>query len=154
MTTEINVNNKEPIRGKVASILNTRELVINRGSSDGVKKDMVFAVLDSDGREVFDPETGERLGSIEREKVLVKAKVVTDKLTVARTFQYRMAGGGGAFVGVASLFEPRRRVYDSLEADSSWYAELDERDSYVHVGDPVRQVEDFDDETRPTIIVR
>ena len=34
----------EPIKGLVARVLNTRELVINKGAADGVYQGMKFAV--------------------------------------------------------------------------------------------------------------
>ena len=42
-------NNIELIRGKVAKILNTREVVINIVSKDGVEVGMKFEVLDPKG---------------------------------------------------------------------------------------------------------
>src|SRR4051812_6821678 len=53
------------ITGFVARVLNSRELVINRGSEHGVELDMHFEVLAPEGEDITDPETGEPLGSIE-----------------------------------------------------------------------------------------
>lgn len=131
-----------PIRGQVARVLNTREIVINRGSARNVERGMIFAVLDVSGADITDPETGEVLGSVERTKVLVKVIEVNEKFCVAKTFTYRTVGGAySGLTGVAGLFEPRRRVYDTLEIDDSTAAELDEQDSYVKVGDPVKESE-------------
>jgi hypothetical protein len=131
----------ELIRGKVARILSTREVVINKGRADGVKNGMIFAILSSEGEDIVDPDTQEILGSIERTKVLVKVVEVDDRLSVAKTFRYRFTGGTftAQLTGVASLFEPRRKVYDSLEIDENTATEIDEKDSYVKVGDPVKQ---------------
>jgi len=129
-----------PIRGKVARILNTREVVINRGTKDGVRRGMTFAILDPNMSDVVDPETGEVLGTIERPKVHVRAVEVEEKLTVAKTYRFHYEGGT-IFTGVAGLFEPRRKVYDSLEMDDDTWSELDEDDSYVKVGDPVKETE-------------
>jgi len=54
----------KPIRGKVARILNSRELAINVGSADGVDVGMYFDVLDPKGEDVKDPDSGEVLGSL------------------------------------------------------------------------------------------
>src|SRR5438034_4073982 len=52
---------KEPIRGKVARILNARELVINVGLAEGVAIGMYFDVLDPKGEDIKDPDSGEVL---------------------------------------------------------------------------------------------
>lgn len=64
----------EAIRGKVARILNSRELAINVGAADGVKVGMYFDVLDPKGEDIKDPDSGEVLGSLERPKVRVKLR--------------------------------------------------------------------------------
>ena len=42
-------NEPSEIRGKVAQILNSRQLVLNVGSNGGVEEGMIFAVLDPRG---------------------------------------------------------------------------------------------------------
>ena len=74
-----------PIEGKVAKILNDRELAINRGSNHGVETDMIFKVLEESG-EIMDPETGESIGSIKRDKIKVKIVHVQPSLSIGRTF--------------------------------------------------------------------
>ncbi|MFF1571350.1 hypothetical protein ACFVWR_01280 [Leifsonia sp. NPDC058292] len=48
-----------PIHAKVAQLLTSTDLVINRGSEDGVEVGMKFAVMDPLGRDIKDPETGD-----------------------------------------------------------------------------------------------
>ena len=62
----------KPIRGKVARVLNTREIAINVGVEDGVTVGMYFDVMDLQYEDIRDPDTDEVLGSIERPKVRVK----------------------------------------------------------------------------------
>ena len=57
------------IHAKVAKILNSREIVISAGQDKGVRVGMYFDVLDEEGEEIQDPDTGEVLGSLERKKV-------------------------------------------------------------------------------------
>src|SRR2546425_9679519 len=96
-----------PIRGKVARILNSRELAINVGATDGVKVGMYFDVLDPKGEDIKDPDSGEVLGSLERPKVRVKVAKVQDHLSVAstyKTFEVNVGGRGGAMdFGFANL---------------------------------------------------
>ncbi len=136
---------QEPIRGKVARILNSRELVINVGASDGVTLEMYFDVLDPNCEDVRDPDTGELLGSINRPKVRVQVVQVQDRLSVAATFKRRQVniGGVGADVsGLSRLFLPPKYVtrYETLKTTESTWENIDEKESYVKTGDPVVQV--------------
>jgi len=72
------VQQSQPIRGKVARILNSRELVINVGSKDGVAVGMKFDVLEPKREEIKDPDTGEVLGSLARPKVRARVKSVQE----------------------------------------------------------------------------
>jgi hypothetical protein len=136
----------EKISGKVAQILNARELVINRGSNDGVEIGMQFAILNLNGGEIKDPDTGEVLGEIEVPKVLVKITRVAARISVASTFRsYRTAGGmlhAGIFANMYA--EPVTR-FETLRTDETTYKEeLSEEDSYVRIGDPVIEYKDGD----------
>ena len=138
----------EPIRGKVAQILNSRELVINAGSSSGVAVGMRFEVMDAKGEDIKDPATGELLGSLERPKVKVEVSKVQDRLSVASTYKKETVnvGGAGLAVGVSSplsqLFMPAKYEtrYETLKTEEKTWEDLDEEDSYVKIGDPVVQV--------------
>jgi hypothetical protein len=135
----------EPIRGRVARILNSRELVINRGTEHGVEIGMRFAVLNSKGAEITDPDSGELLGSVDVEKTFVKVVRVQERMCVARTFRtFRTpATGLAAQVGARDIIfgSPASVVEETLRTSESTYQqEMDEKDSYVKRGDPVVQV--------------
>jgi hypothetical protein len=120
----------ERIRGFVAELIDDRTLVINRGFDHGVQVGMRFAVLNRKGANVKDPETGEPIGSVEVEKVLVKVVRVGPQLAVARTFRSFTSGFGNIFSNTS------RR--ETLRTNSATYKqELSEQDSYVKIGDPV-----------------
>ena len=74
------------IEGKIAKILNTRELVLNRGFDHGVSVDMEFAVLEP-RLSIIDPETQEPLGELEREKIRVRVFETHQKFSLARTYE-------------------------------------------------------------------
>lgn len=73
----------EPIRGKVARVLNGQEIAINAGILDSVTVGMDFNVMDTNGEDIRDPDTNEALGSIERPKVRVRVIHTQKKLAVA-----------------------------------------------------------------------
>ena len=58
-----------PIRGKVARVLNEREIAINIGTAHGVTVGMYFDVIDPHYENIKDPDTNEVLGSLGRPKV-------------------------------------------------------------------------------------
>ena len=142
--------NNETIKGKVARILNSRELVLNVGSSQGVTVGMLFDILDPNGEDIRDPDTGEILGSIDRPKVRVQITRVDDKLAVASTYKKREVniGGKGSHFGaageLASLFMPPKYVtkYETLKTTEKTWEDLSETDSFVKTGDPAIQVVD------------
>lgn len=136
-----------PIRGKVARILNSRELAINVGTNDGVVVGMHFDILDPKGEDITDPDTGEVLGSIDRPKVRVQVVKVHERLSVASTYKKHEVnvGGRGSNLGVgnlADLFMPPRYVtkYETLKTTEKTWEDLEEKESFVKTGDPVVQV--------------
>ena len=79
------------VKGKVAKILNDREVVINRGESDGVKLGARFKVIETVN--VEDPDTKETIGTIEREKIRFKITHLEPAMSIARTYETYTYGG-------------------------------------------------------------
>ena len=75
----------EPIRGKVAQVLSSRDFALNVGSANGVTVGMDFDVIDQ--AEIMDPDTEELLGHIELSKARVRVTDVQEKLAVATTYR-------------------------------------------------------------------
>jgi hypothetical protein len=143
------MSSKQPIRGKVARILNSRELAMNVGSKDGVAVGMKFDVLEPKGEEIKDPDTGEVLGSLSRPKVRVRVKSVQDRLSVAETFREHEINVGGVgpkigetLGGLSDLLRPPKYVkkIETLKTTEKTWEDLEEQESYVKTGDPVVQV--------------
>jgi hypothetical protein len=82
------------IEGKVAVILNERELIINKGAEAGVKEGMKFKIVEPKV-DIKDPDTGEALGTLLHEKIRVGIVEVQPKFSKARTYE--------TFVDYASL---------------------------------------------------
>ncbi len=123
------------IEGRVAQILNDRELVINRGERDGVTSGMQFEVLLDPAITIMDPESGEPLGEIDRSKVHVQAIEVHEKFTVSKTILFH----NGAELREVDFFRPRRSSQPTLKARET-LRPLTEEESVVTIGDPVRQM--------------
>jgi hypothetical protein len=137
-----NVTNKQLSRleGRIAQLLNERELVINIGSEAGVKQGMKFAVMSESPLEIRDPITHEVLDSVDREKVRVEAHEVRPKISICRTYRVRYTEG----LQLAMPFlRPAREIPETLRADdASFPPPLDPAESYVKINDRVIFVQD------------
>ena len=136
-----------PIRGKVARVLNEREIAINRGTANGVTIGMYFDVMDVHNENIIDPDTDEVLGPIERSKVRVEVTHVQEKLSVAKTYRGKQvniggSGGLGSLGPFARALMPSEWItkYETLKKTGETVSELDEENSYVNIGDLVVQV--------------
>ncbi len=134
------------IRGKVARVLNAREVALNVGLNHGVEVGMCFDILDPKGEDIIDPDTGESLGSIDRPKVSVRVTIVQEKLSVASTYKTKSVNVGGLLPDLSKPFAkslmPAEWItkYETLKTEEKTWEDLDDEESYVKVGDPVVQV--------------
>jgi len=128
------------LEGKVAAIVSVREVAINLGDKDGVKPSMIFAILAEAPLEVKDPDTGQALGQFDREKVRVRAEEVHRNFSVCRTYELEPSPFLSKYV-LSALPELGRRPRTlKIEDSEELPAPLPEEQSYVKVGDRVRQV--------------
>jgi hypothetical protein len=133
------------LQGKVAKILTEREVVINIGSTQGVKKGMRFAILAPTPEEIPDPETGEVLDVVDRTKVLVQATEVRERITICSTYRTTKIPGGAfsTTYSLTRLFSQPQEIPETLRIeDSALPAPLSPEESYVKIGDRVKQVEE------------
>ena len=130
----------DPIRGKVARDLNSREVAINLGSEQGVRPGMYFDVV-ARYEDIVDPDTKESLGSIERPKIRVKITWVQEKLSLASALAREVNVGRMPLGEFSRALMPPKWVkkYETLTTEETGEA-LDEKESLVKAGDPVVQV--------------
>jgi len=89
----------------------------------------------------------DHLGTIEREKVRVKASQVFENMTVCKTYRTHWIGSYdlSPLEQTVAAFMPRTRVTDTLRADKNDLPrELTLEESIVKIGDPVIRVTDTD----------
>jgi hypothetical protein len=72
------------LTGKVAAVVDPTTLVLNLGHQDGVRPDMVFAIV-STHHEVRDPDSGEVLGQWEMVKARVVVTHVQERICTVRS---------------------------------------------------------------------
>lgn len=132
------------IRGKVARVLNKREIAINIGTTHGVDVGMYFDVMDVSEAAIVDPDTEEVLGSIERPKVRVQVRHAQEKLSIATILHAK----GSSIDILTSLTGMMLPTFGTIAASLilPTLLETDKRSSEgrktnsVNIGDPVVQV--------------
>lgn len=141
----------EPIEGKVAKILNKRVLAMNIGKKDGVQGKMKFKVVKKEP--ILDPDTGEELGTVDREEIKVKVFQVEDRFSLARTYEtYEVNVGGDLEINPLNMgrpFFPKILTPKKIEkrVKTFYHAPESEDDSVpVKVGDRVVQIIDEENE--------
>ena len=99
------------VEGKVAKLLGNNEIVINRGRNEGVRPGMLFEIFAPEGEEVWDPDTGETLGTVEDVKAQAEVTEVKDRLAVAR-----LQGGESPFgtVNIGEMQENLQRMFGQM----------------------------------------
>ena len=141
------------IEGKVATILNTRELTINRGSQDGVEVGMRFKIVEENAA-IIDPDTEEELGTISREKIRVKIVYVQPRFSIARTYDTYQAEepipnlarqieelGMPSFARYTRSTRTVTKVRTLASGPGGSLESYDESKGFVRVGDKAVQVE-------------
>jgi Flagellar assembly protein T, C-terminal domain len=143
------------VEGKVAKILGNNEIVINRGRNDGVRSGMLFEVFAPEGEEVWDPDTGETLGTVEDVKAHAEVTEVKERLAVARLHNTRAPLGA---MNLGEMQENLQRIFgqmfgedvriqgfgtssagDDPDLESMFGGPLEDL-SKVQVGDAVREI--------------
>ena len=104
------------LEGKIAKILGNNEVVINRGRSQGVRQGMLFEIFAAEGEEVWDPDTGETLGTVEDVKARAEVTEVKDRLAIARLAN---AGPQAGALGIGDMQENLQRMFGQMFGDSN-----------------------------------
>jgi hypothetical protein len=140
------------VEGKVAKILGNNEIVINRGRNEGVRQGMLFEVFAPEGEEVWDPDTGETLGTVEDVKAHAEVTEVKVRLAVARLLNTKAPPG---VMNLGEMQENLQRIFGQMFGDDvriqgfssgedpdleSMFGGPLEDLSKVQVGDAVREI--------------
>jgi hypothetical protein len=132
-----------PIEGKVARIVSERDVVINRGREHRVAVGMKFVILADEPLVINDPDTGEVIERLPREKARVQAIQIADRVAVCRTYQTRLVRGvgGGVILEPWEMYD--HKVPTTLEVENrDLPPPLPRAERIVRVGDRVVQVDD------------
>ena len=72
------------VTGKVAKLITANELVLNKGSSSGIKAGWKVWIFDESVSDIKDPDTGEDLGQLPRYSVQLDVVTVGERASIAR----------------------------------------------------------------------
>jgi hypothetical protein len=103
------------VEGKVAKVLGNNEVVLNRGREHGVRHGMVFEIFAPEGDEVWDPDTGETLGTVEDVKAKAEVTEVKERLSVAK-----LQAGENPFgaMNLGDMQENLQRIFGQMFGDN------------------------------------
>ncbi len=103
------------VEGKIAKVFGNNEVVVNRGREHGVRHGMVFEIFTPGGDEVWDPDTGETLGTVEDVKSKAEITEVKEKLSVAR-----LQGGDNPLgaMNMGDMQENLQRMFGQMFGDN------------------------------------
>lgn len=99
---------RTPLVGKIAKILNHRQMVINKGADDGVEASARFRVIEDIA--ITDPDTDEQLGSTPREVIRIEVIDVQQRFSIAQTYETYTAMGADLLRSMVGLRAPVTRV--------------------------------------------
>jgi Flagellar assembly protein T, C-terminal domain len=132
-----------PVEGKVAKILGNNEIVINRGKGEGVRRGMLFEIFAPEGEEVWDPDTGETLGTVEDVKAKAEVTEVKERLAVARLQNTQETLFGAVDIG--EMQENLQRMFgqmfgDDIQVRGFGTAQGDDPDLESMLGSPLQDL--------------
>lgn len=129
---------EERIEGKVLTALGNREVLIDRGSADGVEIGMRFVILD-EGTEIKIPDVRTPV-IVRRPKTIVKiVRLEGDSASVGRTF-LTIKGSPGALSSFSAegILGPIPDRVDTFKYEDP-YGLTDDKDRVIRPGDTARQ---------------
>lgn len=130
------------VEGKVAKVLNDREVVINRGKDHGVKLGTRFKIIET--VEIPDPDTGDVIGTITREKIRFKVVYIQSSMSIARTYETQTFGTSSTSLATEALLRTIHPEASLQRIDVKRIRQGEDSDEpvLVEVGDVVAEVTD------------
>ena len=130
------------IQGKVAKVLNDREVVINRGTDHGVKLGMRFKLIET--VQIQDPDTRDGIGTITREKIRFMVVHSQPSMSIARTYETHIFGSSSASQAAEMLAQSINPQTSMQKTDVKRIRPAGDSDEpvLVKVGDVVNEVTD------------
>ena len=128
------------IEGKIAEIIDTYTVVINRGHEHGVEEGMRFIIYEL-GNEIKDPDTKESLGTFEHVKAKVEATNVNERFSTAKTYEADTRPTN-AIIAIMGMYAEQRVSRELPLGDEAKDRLPKHPITQVKVGDPVRQILD------------
>ena len=126
---------KEELRCKVARILSTTELVLNKGRSQGLREGMIFDVQGE--LDIRDPDSGETLETIPYTKVSVRVSKLGERVAIAATYRQIQTNYTMSLLRGSRTTQPELIESKEITKPSEW-------DKAVSIGDIAIRVSDVE----------
>ena len=137
----------EPIKARIAEVIDNQTVAISAGATSGVKNGMRFKIFSEKKIDVLDPVSNEKLGELDIEKLRVQVTTLYDKFCLAETYEYETINVGGNYSGTSfatlnKLFEEPKLIKKrkTFDIDENEKRPINKTESIVRVGDRVEQL--------------
>lgn len=120
------------IKGKIIRILNKEQVIVDKGSNDGVVIGMKFGIIGI-SEDIIDPKTGDNLGKFEMYKQKLKVVALSEKISIMQSDEYY-----DPFAGIAAL-TPYKMITVEMNVALEQINPL-ESDELVKEGDEVEEL--------------
>ena len=130
---------RKTINGKIIRIIDTKTVIINLGTNDGITNESYFNIL-GEPEEIIDPFSNSILGSVNVVKAKVKTSQAYDKFTIATTnwISHNIKLANPFASGISQFFETVETDTGELKVDKTevqpWKAKSE---MPVKIGDTV-----------------
>lgn len=109
---------------KIIKIIDETAFIINAGSDDGIEPNDQFNIIDSEGEQIFDPETNELLGMLNTSKGKIIADEVYPKMTITKTRRIAHRSTSPLTENLAIITNNYKRILGENSYDPVHYEEL------------------------------
>lgn len=146
------------VSGQVAKIVSDTDILINRGTEDGIENGAYFVVLDKDELEIEDPENAVIAGSVRNVKLAFQVVQVSEHLSLARTFRTYTVNVGGQGPDMSSLmgFGKAPKYIQEIERFTADPEDKIDRSTVrknIAIGDEVREMANREDASQPIVLL-
>lgn len=125
-------------QGKVVKIIDEYSVVVDIGYSDGVNEDMEFVIY-NEGETIEDPDSGEKIGTMEHRKAKVSPHHIMENMTVMESSETEIETFDvGPSISLPSI-NKKKKVEVKKELPLDEIPDKPKEDNTIEVGDLIRE---------------
>lgn len=132
-------------RGKIIRVIGVRDVVVNRGSDDGIEVGDYIGIVDPNEEPVTDPESGADLGGLRIYKASLRISTLSRRFAVASTYKTTQTNVGGVMpdVDMGKFWSPPNFVteMEKLELEDTSIQPIRPEEVTISIGDEFEIIE-------------